>query len=289
MAFLTLKHVLKQRLYSAINALVDECSNYDATQGNEVQQAKSILAVAKEYTDKGEIDLAWNQYHLAEYHTIRCYSDELRKAKAEVLLIEAPKIGPLRQKMVETILNKKEFDAGTYSSSSYTVDKLLAAAKLRDDFYNTRAHKMAIRQTALNSLAVILLINVVAIIGLCICDDITSGAELWQEILISMLFGVLGAGFSMAQSITSVNVDQKIPEQLLSIFVTIIRLMIGATSALIVLMLFKSGVLKNILSDTLLSSVYAYIILAFLSGFSERWVVKILETVGTINDSKAKA
>ncbi len=290
MSFLSLKPVLKQRLTSAINAIEDEAGAFAATDKAEVDKILAILQKARTYVAKGEIDAGWNEFHLAEYHLLPLLSEVQRKAKAAMLLTEAPKLGPMRQKMIEAILDKKAFDTGNYDAVNYTGEKLVAAWKVRDDYYNTRSHKIALKQTALNTLAVILFLNVALIIALALCFDLTCDElTLGHRIAIAVLFGTLGAGFSMAQSIMAIGLEQKIYEQLLSFFVTVIRLTIGAASALIVVFLLKAGVLDGILNAHLISTVYAYIILAFISGFSERWVVKLLETVGTISEPKAKA
>ena len=289
MAFLSLKPVLKQRLNSAINAVEDEVGAFSATNKAEVDKIMAILQKARAYAAKGEIDAGWNEFHLAEYHLLPLFSETQRRSKAESLIIEAPKLGPMRQKMVETILNKKAFDSGSYTSADYTVEKLLSAWKVRDDYYNTRAHKIALKQTALNTLAVILFLNLAIIVALAICIDLTcEDLSLGYRIAIAVLFGTLGAGFSMAHSIMAIGLEQKIYEQLLSFFVTIIRLTVGAASALIAVFLLKAGVLDGILNSRLLNSVYAYIILAFIAGFLERWVLSILKIVGTVNEAETK-
>jgi hypothetical protein len=99
---------------------------------------------------------------------------------------------------------------------------------------------------------------------------------------------MLGASLSKAHSIARENLGLKVSGMLVSgNFVTFIYLAIGATSAFIMLMLLKSHFLNSLFPKEVLTSPYIYIVISFLSGFSERWVVGILESA-TKRDEKNK-
>jgi hypothetical protein len=92
----------------------------------------------------------------------------------------------------------------------------------------------------------------------------------------------------MAYTLSTTDLSLKIPDQLQGIYNTIIRLSIGGTSAFIVLMLYKSGILGNLFSEKILGSEYMYIVLSFLSGFSERWVMNLLSAVTKEKENQMK-
>jgi len=142
------------------------------------------------------------------------------------------------------------------------------------------------RRINLNILALLLVLCVTAVVITSYWIDIAHDGDLWKKVIVAVEFGLLGACLSMSYTITSSPVTNKIPEQMMGFFITIIRLAIGATAALISLMLINSDLLKKILSSELTGSPYSYVIVAFIAGFSERWVVNVIDKVSSEQKGK---
>jgi hypothetical protein len=86
-----------------------------------------------------------------------------------------------------------------------------------------------------------------------------------------VLLGMLGASLSVLYSLVKTTVDQRIPEQLASDWITFARPFIGAASALVAYVLFGAGLVS--IGQT---STPALLALAFISGFSERYVTGVI-------------
>jgi uncharacterized membrane protein len=96
------------------------------------------------------------------------------------------------------------------------------------------------------------------------------------RLLAVALFGGLGAVVSAVHQLSRVG-QAKIPESTLHGIVTSGRPLIGALSALFLYALLKSGVVSLIAADEV--NLAAALVFAFVSGFSERFVV---QTVGAV-------
>lgn len=95
------------------------------------------------------------------------------------------------------------------------------------------------------------------------------------SLLLGTLMGLIGGVLSLAFSVTRTDVTAKIPAMRVSFEVARIRPFIGAAIALPVIMIFESGVIN-------IPGAQKYWIAAvacFLSGFSERWFLGLVEKV----------
>ena len=164
---------------------------------------------------------------------------------------------------------------------------------LREGYYTTKYHKLSLRRVSLNFLCLLMTLLIVSIVILSNFYDFTAtNIPFHVEAILGTILGALGASFSMSYTLTNESLDTKIPEQLLGIFVTILRLAIGSTAAFaafIALLLFHSNLFKSILSADLLSSPFAFSIIAFVSGFSERFIVNMMSIVSNEEKSKDKS
>jgi hypothetical protein len=278
--FQTINKAKKRRLFAQIELAHSESDILTGkAEQNDLDKINSALNKAEEFTRNCQFDRAWNQIHIAEQNSVRCMTKEQRIIKANNLRIEASKITSWRQEQIFSLLGKPCTNGDDAPGEVDSEDKIIEALKIRNDFYQTRNHRMELRQASLDTLSVALVIIIAGIIAFSIFEDLINPRNLSLQIIISILFGALGATFSMANSLTATNLELKIPDQLLSILMTVTRLAIGSTAAFIILMLLRSGLLDSLFKKDILVSGYLSIVLFFLAGFSERWVVKILESV----------
>lgn len=99
----------------------------------------------------------------------------------------------------------------------------------------------------------------------------------------SMIFGVLGACVSGILTLANSSTSQKIPEKLLTSWVTFARPLVGAVSALAVVMFVLIGIL-----ETTGRSPGLYLAAAFSAGFSERLLIKSIESLLGKSDAAGK-
>jgi hypothetical protein len=279
---------LKRRVESALYDVEKEFERLKETSKNSdmtwIQSAESILDDAKKakqeednkYFPFGDRDLFWNYIHLIEEQMIWGLDDEALVAKAKALRIEGKKIGGSRGEAIVDILRDK--------NDKFSAEEVYKAARLRDDHYNTKYHKISLRRASLRTLAFLLAAVVTA--GIFWMQHLRTGDAgvprmllFWEEAISGLFLGSLGASFSMAYTLTASSLDMKIPDQIMGAMITFIRLAIGGTAAFITLLLFKSGVLDAFLSEKLLKSQYGFFIAAFIAGFSERWIVNVVQVL----------
>jgi hypothetical protein len=97
-------------------------------------------------------------------------------------------------------------------------------------------------------------------------------------ILAIELTGVLGASLSVASSLTKSSIDESIPQQVLGSVVTWMRPVMGAAAAVVAYLLLQGGALPPIIKVDANPTVAPFVI-AFLAGFSERFIVGAVEKI----------
>jgi hypothetical protein len=252
------------------------------------QEIANSLQEAKMLMKKGRDNSAWSHLMMTEQLMVKCMSSEQRKIKANSLRIEATKFSEWRKKQIFELLGAPREKNSDPVIEVDSADKINEALNIRREYYNTRNHRMALRRASLDSLSIIQIVIIVLVTITSFNMDIINPPSFAWKMIVGVLFGALGASYSMANSLTKLSLDLKIPDQMLGIFITLIRLAIGSTSAIILLMLLQSGFLKEIFSDELRLNGYGFLVFSFLSGFSERWVVKILDSVATSSEKAKK-
>jgi len=90
----------------------------------------------------------------------------------------------------------------------------------------------------------------------------------------TVIFGVMGACVSGILTLANSSTRQKIPEKLLNAWVTFARPLVGAVSALAIVVFVLIGILE--IGD---KSPGLYLAAAFTAGFSERLLIKTIESV----------
>jgi len=96
-----------------------------------------------------------------------------------------------------------------------------------------------------------------------------------QFVVSVALFGLMGASLSGIFSLASGSIGVRIPERLLNSWISVSRLVTGAVAALVVYNFLISGLLQ--VGDETTSGLILAV--SFAAGFSERLVVRAVETV----------
>jgi energy-converting hydrogenase Eha subunit C len=160
-----------------------------------------------------------------------------------------------------------------------TTHAYVEALRMRNDFYNTKYHKISLRRAVLIRLMLLLMGLVATIAGMTYLDVFKPTAGSWKEAVPATVLGMLGAALSMSYTFTNRPLDEKIPDQIIGSFVVWIRLAIGGAAAFVTILIGQSGLLASVFNEALLDAPYAYMIIAFVSGFSERLFVSVIQSI----------
>jgi hypothetical protein len=101
--------------------------------------------------------------------------------------------------------------------------------------------------------------------------------------LVIALFGAIGAAFSAIMGLVNSKVETRIPEHVMTAWLTLTRPFIGAVSALIVVFAIMGGVLPALITEPK-KLAYILLVTAFAAGFSERLVVRAMTAATKSNE-----
>lgn len=224
-----------------------------------------VLDEAKVLAENGEFDKCWQYLHQVDLLILDEKTQQNDNGWFEgrkiSLLNESAKFDDKRKKTVEELLK------------TLTKESLREATVTRNKYYDTHYHKIAIRSKNISILIVLLLLSIALILGHSIAyEDVKHTANLLKI----AIYGLLGAVLSMALTLTSKPLDEKIPDLVIGIRVTWLRPIIGVAAAIVSLMIIDTDVLKNIFSVGLVKPENATLI-AFFAGFSERFIVSVVD------------
>lgn len=237
--------------------------------------ACSFLADAKSALNRRDIDTGWQCLHAAQREEILGYEPDELKERSLMLRYEAEKLSGWRKDIIYKLIGKP--DAPIDSSISNMT--LFKAVQVRDEHYNNKYFKIALRRGNLIVLLLFIVVGMGLIPLLSAFAVFPKPFDDWRIFLLVEIFGVLGATLSVALTLTRRSVDAKIPDQILGSFVTWMRPAIGAIAAVAAYVFFQAdfifkGDFKNI---ALILSI------AFVAGFSERLVIN---TIGKVSGDK---
>ena len=132
------------------------------------------------------------------------------------------------------------------------------------------------RRNNLRVLSPILVAAIVALPILAALSVLPVPLANWKELVAVELFGVLGASFSVAITLTQSSLDERIPDQVIGSFITWMRPAIGAAAGVAAYVLLQVNMLQAVISTDFSASPAGMLAVAFIAGFSERLVIKAL-------------
>ena len=257
---------------ATMNALNTE---WEAAIRHLLDQAESALM-------EGDIDKGWKCFHAARRIELLPVRDEaLLKAKAEQIRIESEKLNKWRKEAVNSLLPKN------IQPGELTPHILFDAALIRDEHYTNQAYKQGLRRAYHLFLGAILFLHLLLMLYL-LCSgiikfDIYPDYDYYNMFIGVVIFGLLGAIFSAIIKSINIDVSARIPETALAIRVTLLRIVLGAGSAVILYFILISE-LMSILNNTIVDLIgniepISIYVLAIAAGFSERLVLNALKKV----------
>jgi hypothetical protein len=231
--------------------------------------ALQCQAQARTALEEFNLDSGWQSLHTAQSMEIWGYdSNEVANARA-VLCKEAAKLGGWRQDTVTRLVcdNSEAAQKDTEARRK----ELYQATLIRHEQFSNLYHKIRVRGRSLRIVFLTLALIVVGFPLLARVDLLPGAARQWRMIVAVELIGMFGAVLSVASSLTRSTVDVSIPQQTLGAVLTWMRPLMGAAAAVAAYLFFQAGTLPlTIKAD---SRPLAGFVIAFLAGFSERFII----------------
>lgn len=241
--------------------------------------AQALLDDVQQAIDDRDEDRGWRCFTAAERMELFGL-DELNdesaiKAKALTVLHEATKkLGSWRLQAIKDLLCKDG-----QLKPGLDVAEVFCAIQIRDEHFANIYHKLRAARKQLVKLASFGFLAVVIwmIWATLAPPSLASEMRIDDPELVgsAVLFGVMGASMSGILSIAGGSAEARIPEQLLSLWMTLARFVVAAVGALVVAAFLISGLLQiggEPTSGLILAA-------SFAAGFSERLVVRAVGAV----------
>jgi hypothetical protein len=288
-----------QRLLAEVNTYRGELEGRAAKQPKlsaALPPIQSLLTQAQEALEAGDIDWGWRCLHTARRLELLGLDDAELRAAADAMREESEKLVGWRKKAVSNLLVAPKDGAGLALSSVFR------AAVLRDEHYDNQAYKDALRRGHAVRLAIVLA-GVLTALAVWVKTGALNGAD-WAtaasttgaplvdayKALVSVaVFGLLGATVSAILAVPDSRGTTRIPETASMVRVTVLRLFMGPAAAVLLYFVAESKLARSILRfDTV--DIYTILVVAFVAGFSERLVLRVVETIaGKVNETNAPA
>jgi len=234
------------------------------------------------YLESKDVAGGWVCLHAARRHAIYGLGTADLQIQASILREEATKFSSWRSKAMQTVLGDK--------SATVTVDQVVNAMALRDEYFSNQYHKIWLMANQLFILLILSGFGLVLFIPFVVyfsCHPESQTVATWgyQMVTAVLFFGLLGAAFSAAASLMSAT-EARIPERVGNYFVTITRALFGAGAGLAGYALYHSKLLDiRIGSGGADTGPAAALAMSFLFGFAgERLIAGIL--LGKFGQSK---
>lgn len=199
-----------------------------------------------------------------------CDGDKVHRVARLLQERGVPRPDPAARLLTELVRTNRAADRASLSE----------ATLMRDEDAQNTYRRLGWRRRQMLIVGVVLALALGAVLALAVWRPLSLGTKpdfsserawLW-----ALVFGTLGGCLSALQSFSTSSTASRIPEVIHHGFLTAARPLIGAAAAMAAYVLLASGVVE-FASDTSA----AVLAVAFAAGFSERFVVRALESVGS--------
>jgi hypothetical protein len=247
------------------------------------RSAYILLLRAEDQLSRWEIEGGWAAALSAQRAILSNLENPERiKRVAIALRREADKITGWRAKAIYDLMAEPKGEA--VATGPQDLMRVIDAVALRDDFSQNTWFKILLRRRHLSNLFVILWMAILLCWTLSWLHILPGFLGEVGQVSMVILFGVLGAAVSVAQSLVAQDVSERIPAQQVGALVIWMRPGIGAAAALVVFaMLHANEHFAFLGPHTTEPAVIA--VFSFLAGYSERFIIGALER---LSQSSAK-
>jgi 8-oxo-dGTP pyrophosphatase MutT (NUDIX family) len=228
------------------------------------------LSNAREYLNRGNTESGWVCLHAAQRCAVFGLDEKELVIRAAILRHETErKLSGWRADAVKDLLNGNDI----------TAKQMFDAMAIRDEFFSNQYYKIWLTKDQLRVLMAVCLPAFLALLLISLFSPHTFSQftleDAWRfpALLAVLIFGLLGAAFSIAQSLMNDSRAARIPERVADHFVTLTRLLSGAIVGLASYTFFVS---KAFTIKGLENSAIAAFTIAFIFGYTgERLVARV--------------
>lgn len=253
---------------------IEQCHKRGQSDSSWADAGRTLLCAAEMALDENNVDQGWKCFHAAQRMEIFGLEEDELESKAEALRREAAdKLSSWRKETVDALLK----DEGGRKSKT-TKERVYRAALIRDEHFNNRYHKIGLLQSQMKVLSIILFVALGLALLLALYDLLPLGTDPvtsdWEMVVPVMVFGLLGGAVSALLSLARTSTRSRIPEQIAHNLITLMRVSLGAAVALAAYVFLQAGILSFTLTSGAL-----ILAISFAAGFSERLVIRAVESV----------
>ena len=251
--------------------------------------ATKLLSDSERSLNSGDIDRAWKCFHAAQRMEIYSLNITQLNIKAGLLRSESKKLSFWRKDATAALLKLNEFlDTSEPNAKVRETDsryeRVYQAALIRDESFNNQAHKDRIVKEHIRFLAIsTLLVGLILLLFRLLNQELKEIIPQHTLILLHCpLFGMAGAILSSAHRVKSTSQSSRIPEIINTRTLTTLRIFIGGMSAFILCIFVKSQFVTSFFTlndQEMIPYIYSLYFIAFIAGFSERLVLKAIDSV----------
>jgi uncharacterized membrane protein len=237
------------------------------------QCAVRNLLDAEQKLASGRTEQGWVSASAAQRAILSNPANPERAERTAIALrYEAEKITGWRAKAISDLIRPPKGDQAP--DAVRRQQNIVEAVSLRDDYFQNNYLKISLRRSHLARVARFLWIGILICLLASCFKLLPSPYDNRQQVLLVILFGIMGACLSVSQGLLSTDVSAKIPAQQIGAFVVWMRPAIGAAAALVALALLNAKVLT---SDPAIPGIpYLF---AFAAGYSERFIVGAIDKI----------
>lgn len=246
------------------------------------KQAERLIQISESFLKEFKIDEAWKAFHTAKRLEVFGMDDKERIDLANELRMETAKLNEWRREAVLELIGQKKFDMLEAPSPQ----ALTRAIELKDEHYNNQYYKNRLSQTLFRLLFFLLALSIIGI-GFylffamkCYGQEFYTTLGLWEYVLGVLLFGLLGATTSAILFTRYLSKFSRVTEIGSSRVITLSKIFVGAAFSVFIFLLLRSSITDSIqIFSFTINSPIDYFAIAFVSGFSERFAQKAIETI----------
>jgi hypothetical protein len=279
-----------QRLETTLQIFeLESDSGNSAPENSWKEQSKALLEAASESVNEGDAEKGWRCLKAADRLRLYGVNAEELKDEAKLVLAEAGDeskgVTKWRQ---QTILDLLADDKGKLKEK-VSAHEVVRAKRTLDEHHDNVYHKLMILKSRLRLLTLVGLIAIatwiirpplspvlkslaVASNNEAVMNSPLSTRWLWFAVILSGVLGAVFSGFS--SSLATEQKKNRIPAELSTSTLTFARLALSMVSAIVVSIFLLSGVI-----DFPKPTVEFLLVVAFVSGFSDRLLLRAIESI----------
>lgn len=266
-----------RRLRSEIDTYENELKCRDGA------KCAGLFDEARQAVNDGDIDRGWRFLQVARRIELgKDGTPELDAAAISIRREASKKLTSWRKETIEKLLSE--------DNSVLCRGKVYEAARICDEHFNNEAYKDGLRRSSARWLAIFLVSAVLLLFWISwhkylLAVTTASDApdfDLFKALVSTAVMGLLGAVISAITDLAKAGATTRIPELASTLRFTILRLLMGPASAIILYFVMQSDLSPKILQS--IKSGYAVLVVAFAAGFSERLVLRVIRSFDEKSD-----